>query len=302
MKHLFIINPTAGSSTDGNARIAEEIKTAMENAGADFEVYFTNRQGDAERRVRQAADSGEEIRIYACGGDGTFNEVVNGAVNAPNIAVAPCPCGTGNDFIKQFGEEKALFSDLSALTAGTVRPIDVIRCNDRYCANICAVGFDARVGSDVHRYSRLKGIAGYIVSLVVNFFKGINTEMTITAGDRTFSGEFALICACNGRFYGGGFNPLPDSRPDDGVMDTLVVNKCSRFQFLTMIGRYSTGRYAELAPMVTRLDDGHIVIECPTGLDINLDGEIMAAKRVELTVLSRSLNLICPRGMKFFDL
>ncbi|MCE6983484.1 lipid kinase, partial [Pseudomonas frederiksbergensis] len=89
--------------------------------------------------------------VYACGGDGTLNECVNGAVGHDNVAVTHFPCGTGNDFIKMFGEEKDRFFDLSDLVRGEVRPLDVMECCGRYAVNICSVGIDARIGTEVHQ-------------------------------------------------------------------------------------------------------------------------------------------------------
>ena len=80
--------------------------------------------------------------MYACGGDGTLNECVNGAVGHANVAVTHFPCGTGNDFIKMFGEEKARFFDLAELVRGEVRPLDVMECCGRYAINICSVGIE----------------------------------------------------------------------------------------------------------------------------------------------------------------
>ena len=69
-----------------------------------------------------------------------------------NVAVTHFPCGTGNDFIKMFGAEKERFFDLAELVRGEVRPFDVMECCGRYAINICSVGIDARIGTEVHQY------------------------------------------------------------------------------------------------------------------------------------------------------
>lgn len=107
---------------------------------------------------------------------------------------------------------------MPCLPAGET-PIDLINCNGRYSANICSVGIDARIGTSVHKYSRLPligGATGYVVSAVVNVFQGISRNMRVRCGDFSSAGGHTLVCACNGRFYGGGFNPSLDARPDDG--------------------------------------------------------------------------------------
>ena len=184
---------------------------------------------------------------------------------------------------------------------GFSHPIDVIRVNDKYSVNICSVGFDARVGTDVHKYSKLHGLAAYIVSLIVNYFKGINSRFTIKIGDQTYSDEFALVCACNGRYYGGGFNPMTDNMPNDGVMETLIVKKCSRLKFIALIMKYAKGRINEMNGMVIRSDSDNITIEADEEIAINLDGELIMSKNVEFQMVHGGVNLLCPLGLKFFD-
>ena len=116
MKHLFLVNPAAGKrgSTEALLRRVEE---AFSPLGLEHEVVLTSSAGDAEQLARRAACSGGPVRIYACGGDGTLNEVVNGAAGYPNAAVTNVPKGTGNDFLRIFGANYAArFSDLAALS------------------------------------------------------------------------------------------------------------------------------------------------------------------------------------------
>ena len=122
MKHLFIVNPVAGGK-DRREYVAEQARRALEGSEDAYEVYVTTAPMDACAKIAAEAASGEELRVYACGGDGTLNECVNGAVGHANVAVTHFPCGTGNDFIKMFGEEKARFFDLAELVRGEVRQI-----------------------------------------------------------------------------------------------------------------------------------------------------------------------------------
>ncbi len=303
MKHLFIVNPVAGGS-DKTAQVRALAARAFERREEDYEVYVTRAPMDATRKIREEAEAGEALRVYACGGDGTFNECVCGAAQRANAAVCPFPVGTGNDFCRMFGAEKELYRDLDALLEGTVRPIDLIDCNGRFSVNICSVGIDARVGTEVHKYSKLPligGATGYVVSAAVNVFKGIASDMTIRCGDFERSGKTTLVCACNGRFYGGGFNPSLRARPDDGIMDIYIVKKVSLPEFALLIGKYAAGRADELTKYVTHLRSSD-TLEMRFGRTevINVDGEAMYADRVTMRMLPGALNLIVPRGMRFF--
>ena len=143
MKHLFIVNPVAGGK-DRHEYVAEQARLALEGSADAYEVYITTAPMDACAKIKAEAASGEELRVYACGGDGTLNECVNGAVGHDNVAVTHFPCGTGNDFIKMFGEEKERFFDLAELVHGEVRALDVMECCGRYAINICSVGIDRK--------------------------------------------------------------------------------------------------------------------------------------------------------------
>ena len=224
MKHLFIVNPTAGGK-DKTEEVRARVSAAFANRKDEVEVYVTKAPMDAARKIEAEAKTAEHLRVYACGGDGTFNECVCGAAGKPNVAVAPLPTGTGNDFCRMFGDEKDLFRDLDALLEGTERPIDLIDCNGRYCANICSVGVDARIGTDVHKYSHI---------------------------------------------------PL--------------------------IGKYAKGEADQMPAFIKHIrSSGELTIRCDKEDVAQLDGEALRAKEFRVRMVPGALNLIIPKGMKFFE-
>ena len=99
MRHVFLINPAAGKY-DRTGEFTQTIRAACE--GLDYEILVSRAPGDCTHIAQAAASSGEPVRLYACGGDGTLNEVVNGAAGHANAAVTHFPGGSGNDFIKIF--------------------------------------------------------------------------------------------------------------------------------------------------------------------------------------------------------
>ncbi|MDD6188271.1 MAG: diacylglycerol kinase family lipid kinase [Clostridiales bacterium] len=301
MKHLFIINPTAGKNNYPE-KLSSRIREAMTDITDEFEIYLTKAPMDAAEKVRSEAASGHPLRVYACGGDGTLNECANGAVGSPNVAITHYACGSGNDFLRMFGEDAALFSDLKALINGKPYPIDLINVCGRRSINICSLGFDARVGIGVHKYTKnafISGTLAYVISLLVQFVKGINRPLRIKLNGQELNGEFALVCACNGRYYGGGFNPVPDAEPDDGLMDVLVVKKVSRLRFLTLIGKYSTGRYAELSSHVSHYRCTEISFESADDLSINVDGEAVFSRTPSFRIEPGAVSFIFPENSAF---
>ena len=148
MQHIFIINPHAGKK-DQTGRIYE-MADRLRQHGLTCQCLLTQRSGGAEEIARRLVSSGEEVRLYACGGDGTLNEVVNGAAGFDNAAVTCIHIGTGNDFLKNFGPDAAKFTDAENLWDGEVHPLDLIDCNGCQCLTIACSGIDARVAESVH--------------------------------------------------------------------------------------------------------------------------------------------------------
>jgi len=303
MKHLFIVNPAAGGK-DKTGFVTNKVNSVSAPIEGSVEIYVTKAPMDAAVKIAAEAETGEELRVYACGGDGTFNECVCGAAGRSNVAVCPFPTGTGNDFCRMFGAEKDLFRDLDVLLQGSIHPIDVIDCNGRKSVNICSVGIDARIGCNVHKYSKIPligGPTGYVVSLLVEIFKGLNTHMRITSGDFHREGSSALVCACNGRYYGGGFNPSLDARPDDGILDFFIVRDITLPVLAFLLGKYASGKSDELPKYITHLRGTEITIEFDEESIVNIDGEALFTKKAVMQLEKGAVNLIVPAGMHFFD-
>ena len=298
MTHLFIINPAAGSS-NRTAAYSETIHKLCRERGLTYEIRVSTAPGECRRIAREYAATGKPLRIYACGGDGTLNEVVQGAAGYDNAAVTVFSGGSGNDFVKLFDDPQAFFHLEKLLDAQEVT-LDLISCNDDIALNICSVGLDARIGTDVANYKRiplLQGFRAYAASTVVNLFKGISEHYVVELNGETVDGEHTFVCVCNGRYYGGGFNPVPEADPTDGMLDVLLVKKVNLFQVPGIIGKYKNGQYKQLPHLVKHYLTDRIVIRCDRPTPINLDGELRTAQVVEMSVAKEKLRFFYPKGL-----
>ena len=300
MKHIFIINPTAGK-TDSRQKIYDMAESLRQKHGLDVQCILTKKQGHATELAKKLCETGEALRFYACGGDGTVNEVANGIIGYDNAAMSVIPVGTGNDFLKNFGGDMDKFRDAENLWDGPQFPMDAIDVNGRVALTIACSGIDARVARDVHKYSEspiLDGKSSYIASLLVNFlFKGIGSHWTVELDGETIEDDFSLVSVCNGRYYGGGFMPVAEARMDDGVLNTLVVKKVSRGAFIKFVGPYSKGQYYKF-PHVARCATPRVVRIRSEKPDIVtcLDGECITSDDVTIRLSDKRLNFFGPTG------
>jgi YegS/Rv2252/BmrU family lipid kinase len=301
VKHVFILNPNAGKKRRTQA-FCDQVRHSFQ--GREYELALTDRPGHAQELARAAAQTGQPVRIYACGGDGTLNEVVCGAAGYDNAAVTNVPMGTGNDFLKIFGPDyRAAFSDLSALADGPQAAFDLMDCNGKLGLGVICAGVDARIAADVHQYKGLplvSGIGAYILSLVVNvLFKGLTRPTTIQAQGETLTGDSSIICVCNGRYYGGGFMPVGDAMPDDGVLDTLIVPKVSRFTFFRLVGQYAKGRYRHYPDLIRHFHGDGVSFSSPQELVTVVDGEVLRGHSFQVSLSEKMINFFYPPGVDY---
>ena len=155
IKHIFVINPMAGK---GKAVMELEETLKPFQAEFDIEIYRTTGVGDATNFVCDKLQNGAEddvYRFYACGGDGSLNEVVNGVMRSgkTNYAVCPYPCGSGNDFVKALGGRDK-YLDIANILTADAEGIDVIRAGSVYAVNAVHFGFDTKVARVMQQVKR----------------------------------------------------------------------------------------------------------------------------------------------------
>ena len=300
MKHIFIINPHAGKR-DQTSRIYEMADHLREAHGLTCACMLTDRPGGAADMARKLAETGEELRLYACGGDGTISEVANGIAGFSNAAMTAIPTGTGNDFLKNFGPDMEKFQDAENLWAGEVFPLDLIACNGRLCLTIACNGIDARIADSVHQYGNsplLHGRNSYLASVAVNFlFKPIGRHWKVWLDDEALEDDFALVSMCNGRYYGGGSMPVPEARMDDGVLHTVLIRNIPKATFARLFAPYSAGEYRKLPQELIRVSTARQVrIQAEEDIVTCLDGECFRGHEVVMGLLDKRLNFFGPKG------
>lgn len=315
MRYLFLLNPAAGRE-DRTGPLAAAARAALEKAGipgSDWEIRSTEYKGHArllaEQAGRRAQAEGRPVEIFAAGGDGTFNEVLTGAWRYPLASVGCIPAGSGNDFLRTFGRKEE-FLDLDAQLAGRPVTIDLMETSLGLSAAVCAAGLDAQVaaGAAAYRHNPLfHGEAAYLLSAVKEICGPLGRRFRFEADGEVLDLDAMMCAVCNTRDYGGGFRAAPCARPDDGLLDLVVVKKVSRLKILRLLGRYKQGRHFEgeaiapdLAPYFVYRRVRRLAVTLADGrgpVIATADGECAPVDRLEISVLPGAGRVVLPAGV-----
>ncbi len=303
IKDYFLINPAAGRK-NRVSEMKERIRNTLDLLQREARILISSRPGEVTQLVKRLAAEHphSQLRFYVCGGDGTFQQAVQGAVHQPHVAVAPVPIGSGNDFIRSFDRyRKEDFMNLSALMQGEIQRVDALDVNGTVGVNVASVGMDAKTAKlmpALRRVPFLGGSISYVFSLGIAFFTATKNRFSFEVDGRNLDygkKECIIATAANGRYYGGGFQTAPRARMDDGEMDFLCVPSISRLRFLSLVGLYKRGEHLEKLNFIQYRRCKTLRICCDKPILVNVDGEVFSMENPTLRLLEKALNVILPR-------
>ena len=300
MKYVFVINPKAGDQNRGEAIKAAAAKLPQRE---QCEFYTTQKEGDAISFVRTwcGEHPQEQVCFIACGGDGTINEVFNGAVGYPQAAVTCYPSGSGNDFVKVFGGAEK-FLDLEKLLNAPVQKLDLLKVGDRYSVNVVNFGFDTTVAITINNHRAKTGKGGknvYTKGVVTALIKSMKNSCTVKADGEVLNpnGKALLCTVANGQYVGGSFKCAPRARTDDGLMEICLIKPISRFRFVKILSTYTNGKHLDdpkMQDIVIYRQAKKVEITAPEGFAYSLDGEIIYENKFTVEIAEGILDLAVP--------
>ncbi|WP_308749259.1 diacylglycerol kinase family lipid kinase [uncultured Anaerococcus sp.] len=295
-KILFIINSKAGKTEFDIKK--EDIEETFRKAGKLSEIEVVNTR--YKNHTKYLIDAFETLKydekiVIICGGDGSLNELVNVAYGK-DMTLGLIPTGTGNDFAKNFDYESFT---LNSLLNFKTKKIDLIKVNDFYSINVTSLGFDTQVLKRAYDYldknPKLgKKAYGLAVLKSLNKINCENLELKLELVDGSnfeIKGNYLISAICNGGFYGSGFNPAPESKIDDGVLNLLLADKIPFIRFVPLIKKYKEGRHKE-SKYINEILVKSGTIRSKNKFIANADGEIFETDEIKFQVLPQALNWV----------
>ena len=272
MKYIFLINRF--SLKKNTEKMAEVIKKVCKRRKIDFEVMINNEKFSTEEIMERFNNT--KHMIFAIGGDGSMNRVLNAIIKTNNI-FSYIPYGTGNDFDRTARE---------ILEPGE-NDIDIIRINDRYFMNVACFGIDADIankGDNVVHNSIIPKSQRYNAAIVAHFIKFQPKKFKLKIGREEEEGLYSTITVCNGRYYGSGFHINPSGLLNDHLMDTYIIDNMHRSSIIKYILKMKKGKHENMFK-VKHVQCDHLVIESEIPIKANLDGEVLEDTRFDMKVI-----------------
>jgi len=313
MKYAFIVNPASGKGGHENGIVSEIEALINDNPDKDIKLYYTRGERDATVLADMiASEAGEDIVIFACGGDGTIQETANGVYGHDNAILGIVPVGSGNDFIREVAKDKSNtgdYCDLSLQLKGSDVRLDMIRLSwfeegaekSRLIANGINIGFDgntAILAHDLKMLPLVTGTGSYMLAVAKNLAAKRGQTLRITADGKDFhSGRLLLATAANGGFCGGGVNSCPNADLSDGLIELLAIKDLSRTKFVSLFPKYKAGKLFEIKgveDIASYTQAKSITIEPMQGPTMKFvaDGEILETGAVRLDIVPGAIRVL----------
>ena len=269
-----VVNPT--KLADGES-FKEALCLAMREHGWNEPLWLETTTDDPGRGLsRQAVANGADL-VLACGGDGTVTSCAEG-VAGTGVPLAIMQMGTGNLLARNLGLPVEFEAALAVALTGRDQAIDAGTANGSPFVVMAGLGLDARMLSDTSEpLKRRLGWLAYAIP-VIRHLRDRPVRVTLTAdGERPVRLRSSAVIVGNVGWLRGGVPLLPDARPDDGMLDAVILNPRGWAGWIAVAAQILTRK--DVTGRVTRFVFRQLVVECGTAQPWEIDGEPMGTTR-----------------------
>lgn len=297
---FVIINPVAGA---GKAkRYWPVLKACLEEFEIPFEVCFSTERGQASAIAGVSVSQGYKT-LMILGGDGTFNEVLNGvqkitSIDPTEIGFILFPCGTGNDWLKSSRPDFDIKAVLHAYINKQWSYQDLGRVNYengkvRYFGNSLGVGIEGFIGLQLGEHYR-----GWIKNPFVKYVKALllalrnykAKDVEFMMDGRQQSKHLLTLSICLGKYKGGGMLIAPKANLFDGVFHTTLVSKIHFFKVIRKLGSLYNGNILAVKGFEAKTHQEMLIQT--KGIPMEAEGEYFGDTPAKITLIKQSLKIL----------
>jgi len=309
MRYKIIVNPIAGRGY--GERSTPQIRQLLEGHGLDYDLVHSQWAGEAIELARQAVLDGYDV-VVAAGGDGTYQEVANGMLQAVPEArtngqvvghMGALAVGSGCDFCHSIGVPPDLEEACAVLARGETRTIDLAEVTvdgeTRYFDNTVGIGFEGTVNIEARKIKHLRGMALYLPAVLKSIFISMSPARSVLEYEQDGEtvrreGAYLMIDACNGSRAGGSFFVAPKAEIDDGLFDICLVEDVSRLRMLALLPKFLQGTQLD-EPDVETFRTKWIKVVSQDPLAAHVDGELVCTEghSIECEIIPGKMSVVC---------
>ncbi|HEX7410957.1 MAG TPA: diacylglycerol kinase family protein [Bacteroidales bacterium] len=290
-KALFILNPNAGMQPV-NFIVSKELHR-LKN---ELTCLKSLTAADSKTLIKNNLDNHNVF--VAAGGDGTVHTVASKLVGSEKI-LGVLPLGSGNGFAKEFGFKLNLRSLLNDIKKAESIDIDVIEINDKLCLNVAGIGLDSFVADSFSKL-KLRGFLPYVWLTLKTFLQLRPFHVSIKCGgEEIFSDKLFVLTVANTRQFGNYAFIAPAARPNDGIIDLVLIKPFPKILGPLFIIRLFTKRINKSKYVRLIKTDKEIVIQTDE-TRFHIDGEPLEISGKAVVKIKREvLKVLKTKGYKF---
>jgi diacylglycerol kinase (ATP) len=297
-----IVNPAAANGAVGKRW--PQMRDVLRAEGGQFDASLTEAPNHATELAREALFAGYRT-IVAVGGDGTFNEVINGLVvedrTDPAVNLGIISGGTGSDLVRTLGIphdyraacHRLLCGKLHCVDLGLITCVSEGREIQRYFLNVAGLGFDGEVAERTNCSSKaLGGTVPFLSSLFVSLLTYQNKTVEVTLdGQQCLQQRANSVMVCNGRYVGGSMHIAPHAAPDDGLFDVVIIGDTSKLEVIANVPRIYRGTHLS-HPKVDEYRAREVRVKAQERMLLQADGELIGEAPAAFQIIPQALHVL----------
>jgi YegS/Rv2252/BmrU family lipid kinase len=314
-KAALLYNPASG----GSKQRQRELRSALEilkDGGVEATLVATESPQHAGDVTRQEVAGGCDT-IFACGGDGTINNIAQFLATTP-VALGVLPIGTANALAHDLGlpfripaaAKAALQAEPRRVALGRIAFSDLKGApSTRYFVVAAGVGVDAHLFYKLHSGTKQRlGMAAYYAKAWHMWFSYPMTRFKVDYTEQgSSSTQQALVTellAVRIRQFGGIIRELaPGASIDRNDMRLILAHTGSRLAYLAYVTRSLLRRAWKIPGIELAYSEKAACsyVQTPEDSDpqarvyVEADGELIGKLPAEITVVPDALTLLVPR-------
>ena len=298
MRAVLIVNPAAGISTITENRMSpEETEQALLEGlrayGIEPHLLHTTLEDGGWGLAARAAQERADL-VIAAGGDGTVHAVASGLVGSACV-LGIIPTGTLNNIARSLQIPDTISAACFAIATGEMRAIDVGMINEHVFLEVAGVGLEARLapaGEEIKHPGLLSTIHGILNALKTFFgFKAVRMRIEVDGGKPRSYHTFQ-VTICNAPSYALHLQLAPDILMDDGLLDVVVYQNLSKFEYLRHVLSMRLRRPPR--PKIKHLRVRSLCVIPDVPMEIHADGESGGSTPAQVVVLPAALRIRGP--------